>query len=281
MTSKTLPPHGSLSRRKHHGCKCWDCCKALRAYSNARYAAITAGTWQPYVDAEPVRLHILQLQEVGISLTRIQQLTNLPLRTISGFLRPSLDRSNTRPRKRSTRREVADKILAIPADNQTAAITDATGTKRRIQALAAIGWPQEQVASQAGLGGKYMSQLLKRTHVHSRTAAAIARLYDEVSGSKPEKFGIRKVSADRAQARARANNWAPPKYWAKFPDAIDDPHFTPEYGMTKPELRAEEAAWLVTTAGLPRNEVAARLGMTFGEVDDALALHRTDMRKAA
>ncbi|MFE2850630.1 hypothetical protein ACFXJO_05780 [Streptomyces lavendulae] len=279
MTSKPLPEHGTLSRRKHHGCKCWDCCEALRAYSNARYAAITAGTWQPYVDAEPVRLHILQLQEAGISLTRITQLTNLPLRTIRGFLRPSLDRSNIRPRKRSTRREVADKILAIPADKQAAAIVDAIGTKRRIQALAAIGWPQERVAAHAGLGAKYMSQLLKRDHVHCRTAAAVTRLYDEVSSSKAEQHGIGKTSANRARARARANGWVPPKYWAKFPDAIDCPHFTPEYGMTKAELLAEEADFLVTEAGLSRAQAALRLGKDKSYIDRVLG--PTDLRKAA
>lgn len=279
MTSKPLPPHGTISRRKHHGCKCLPCCDALRAYNRARYAAQVSGTWQPFVDAEPVRQHILKLQSVGISLTRIQQLTNLPRRSISGFLRPSLDRSNIRSRKRNTRSEIADKILAIPADSQAAAIVDATGTHRRLQALAAIGWPQEQTAAQAGLGGKYMSQLLKRTHVHSNTATAITRLYDEVSNSKAERYGIRKTSADRARTRAAAAGWPPPKYWAKFPGAIDDPHFTPEYGMTKADLLAEEASFLVTVAGLTRTEAAIRLGKDKSYVDRVLAA--TDMRKAA
>lgn len=278
MTTKTLPPHGTVSRRKHHGCKCWDCCEALRAYSNARYAAITAGTWQPYADAEPVRLHILKLQEAGVSLTRIQQLTKLPLRTISGFLRPSLHRSNIRARKRNTRPEVAAKILAVPLD-QSAAIVDATGTKRRIQALAAMGWPQEMTASHAGLGAKYMTQLLKRDHVHSRTAAAITRLYDEVSDSKAERHGISKTSANRARARAAAHGWVPPKYWAKYPDAIDCPHFTPEYGRTKADLLAEEATFLVTGAGLTRTQAAIRLGKDKSYVDRVLG--PTELRKAA
>ncbi|MER6488759.1 hypothetical protein ABT264_35085 [Streptomyces virginiae] len=279
MTSKTLPPHGTISRRKHHGCKCWDCCEALRAYSNARYAAMAAGTWQPFVDAEPVRQHILRLQGIGVTPNRIKILTGLPLRTITGFLEASHYPSNVRCRKRNTRREVAEKIMGIPVDADLAFLVDATGTRRRIQALAAIGWPQKQLAQRLGLNHKHVSHIMRRGQILNRTASAVTAAYEELRNGSAEKFGVSKIGANRARARATANRWAPPKYWAKYPDAIDDPHFTPEYGMTKPQRLAEEAVWMVTVAGVPRTEAATRLGLTFGEVDDALA--RNDMRKAA
>lgn len=271
MTSKPLPPHGTINRRKHYGCKCQDCCKALRAYSNARYAAITAGTWQPFVEAGPVRQHILRLRAAGMSFHRIQVLSGLPNRTISGFLAASTGPGNVRCRKRSTRREVADKILSIPVDPMMAHLVDATGTRRRIQALAAIGWPQKQVAERIGLNRSHMCSILKRERVFRRTALAVSEAYAELESGSSRRYGVSKTNANRARAQATANRWPPPAYWAKFPGAIDDPHFTPEYGMTKPQRLAEEAVWMVTVAGVPRTEAAARLGLTFAEVDAALA----------
>lgn len=271
MTAKQLPPHGSLSRRKHYGCKCDPCREALRTYSNARYAAMTAGTWQPFVDAAPVRRHIFRLMAAGMSMHRIQVLSGLPNRTITGFIAPTTCPSNVRSRKRNTRSEVADRILSIPVEPMLAHLVDATGTQRRIQALAAIGWPQRQLAGRIGLNHHNVCDLLKRKRVLRRTALAVTAAYTELECGTGERSGVSRTSANRARAQAAANRWPPPKYWAKFPDAIDDPHFIPEYGLTKPQRLAEEAVWMVTVAGVPRTEAALRLGLTFGQVDEALA----------
>ncbi|KOV07479.1 hypothetical protein [Streptomyces sp. XY533] len=267
----TLPPHGTISRRKHHGCKCWDCCEALRAYSNARYAAMKAGTWQPFVDAEPVRQHVLRLMASGMSMHRIQVLSGLPNRTITGFLNHVNYSGNVRARKRGARKDVADKILAVPVDSSLAFLVNATGTQRRIQALAAIGWPQKYLAERIGLNRHSVSDIQRRQRVLGSTAATITAAYEELQRRPGERGGISKTKANRARAQAAQNNWAPPSYWAKFPGAIDDQHFIPEYGLTKPQKLAAEAVWMVTVAGVPRTEAATRLGLTFAEVDAALA----------
>lgn len=279
MTTKTLPEHGTLSRRKHHGCKCRDCCEALRAYSNARHAAIQAGTWEPFVDAEPVRQHILQLMNSGMSMHRIQVLSGLPNRTITGFLNSINYSGNVRSRKRSARKDVADRILAVPADPLMAYLVDATGTQRRIQALAAIGWPQKGLAQHLGLNRHSVSDLLRRERILGRTANILADTYSELRTSTSERRGISKTAASRARAQAAQNHWAPPKYWDKFPGAIDDPHFTSEYGRTKADLLAEEATFLVTVAGLTRTQAAIRLGKDKSYVDRVLG--PTELRKAA
>ncbi|NXY96408.1 hypothetical protein HYE82_18830 [Streptomyces sp. BR123] len=279
MTRKPLPPHGTINRRKHHGCKCQDCCEALRAYSNARYAAIAAGTWQPFVEAEPVRRHILRLRAAGMSFHRIQVLSGLPNRTITGFLAASTGPGNVRCRKRNTRREVADKILSIPVDPMMAHLVDATGTQRRIQALAAIGWPQKQLAARVGLNRHHMGDILKRKRVLNRTAIAVAEAYEGLKSGSSLRYGVSKTNANRARAQAAANRWAPPKYWDRFPDAIDDPHFTPEYKVTKAEILAEETAFLVTVAGLTRAQAAERLGKDKTYIDRVLG--QQQLREAA
>lgn len=277
MTSKPLPEHGTHSRYRHHACRCEACVEANRAYFRARSAAIKAGAWQPYVDAEPVRQHILLLQEEGFSVSRIARLSGGSDWDIQRFIRACKGRG----RKRNTTEALAARILAIKPGEMTPAMVSAIGSNRRIEALCALGWPVSHTAAHMGWSHKNLHRIRQQQVVRSDSAQAISEAYEELRTKQPARRGVTKNASSRVRNMAKARHWPPPKYWAKFPGAIDDPHFTPEYGMTKPELRAEEAHWLVTTAGLPRNEVAARLGMTFGEVDDALALHRNDMRKAA
>ncbi|MCX4778121.1 hypothetical protein [Streptomyces sp. NBC_01264] len=267
MTTKPLPPHGTLSRSKNYGCKCWDCCEVLRAYNRDRYAAMTAGTWHPFVDAEPIRQHLLELAAVGITSTRITELTGLPHRTVAGFLR----HQGTKPRKRSATPETAAKILAVKAVQDNAAKIASTGTQRRIQALVAIGWPMQVLAPHLGLKPKYVADVFNRDFVMSRTAEATRYAYESLGGLRPERQGVRPASAKHARALAAERRWAPPRYWNQRPGAIDDPHFTPEYGMKKADLLAEEATFLVTVAGLTRTQAAERLGKDRSYVDRVLS----------
>ena len=268
MTSKPLPPHGSLSRYRFHGCRCELCANESASYLRNRRLAIAAGTWQPYADAEPVRQHILRLHEAGFTNNRIAELAGLTsVWTVQTFLTPR----GRRPRKHRSSHETAARILAIQPEDATPGMVDSTGTRRRIQALIAAGWPLASVARTAGHHTSNMAGILRRPLIRRTTAADFAAAYEALSCRAPARAGVTKQAMARSRNRAAVHKWPPPRYWVKFPDAIDDPHFTPEYGMTKPQLLAEEAVWMVTVAGVPRTEAAARLGLTFGEADDALA----------
>ncbi|MBQ1164645.1 hypothetical protein KBZ21_42470, partial [Streptomyces sp. A73] len=65
----TLPPHGSLSRHKHHGCDCQLCHSNYRDYETRRYRLRGYGTWQPLADAQPVREHVSALVAAGYTIT--------------------------------------------------------------------------------------------------------------------------------------------------------------------------------------------------------------------
>lgn len=274
MTS-SIPEHGTHSRYRHHQCRCEICVDANRAYFRARRAAIRAGAWQPYVDAEPVRQHILLLQEQGFSVNRIALLIGGSDWDIQRFLRACKDRG----RKRQTSRDLADRILAITPGEATPAMVSALGSNRRIEALCALGWPVSHIAAHMGWSHKNLHRMRQQLIIRAESARAVNSTYEELRVKRPSRYGVGKSAVSRAKNMAKARNWAPPKYWDERPGAIDDPHFTPEYGMTKPQRLAEEAVWMVTVAGVPRTEAASRLGLTSGEVDDALA--RDDMRKAA
>ncbi|MFK0222161.1 hypothetical protein ACIQWN_28725 [Streptomyces vinaceus] len=276
MTSKPLPPHGSLSRHKWHGCKCRTCYDGYNEWARQHKALKRGDTYNALIDAEPVRQHLLRLEAAGISTTKVAKYLGCHPSNVISFVKPT---GAGRPRRRRTTPEHAARILAVTVADLLPGTVDATGTRRRIQALAAIGWPLRHLGPIIGVSPAWVDDLVKKDVTSGQTAHAVRQAYERLSRSNPERHGVSKVSAQRARRRAANLRWPTPKYWAKFPDAIDDPHFTPEYGMTKPQRLAEEAVWMVTVAGVPRTEAAARLGLTFGEVDEALT--RNDMRKAA
>lgn len=219
-----------------------------------------------YIDAEPTRQHILALLAAGITVNRISQRASMTHWDIEQFVKG--DRTRGRQRRISPAR--AARILAIDLAAVTPSLVDATGTRRRIEALTAAGWPMERLAEHFGVSLKYVSEMRKQDKVRDVSAQAVAEAYERLKNKRPEAHGVIPPIAKRARRMADARRWAPPKYWAKFPDAIDDPHFTPEYGMTKADLLAEEAAFLVTVAGLTRSQAAVRLGKDKSYVDRVL-----------
>ncbi|MFE2164829.1 hypothetical protein ACFXB3_07115 [Streptomyces sp. NPDC059447] len=279
MTTKQPAEHGTPARYRHQGCRCQPCTDASNSYFRARYQAIAAGTWQPYVDATPVRRHILNLLEAGFTTNRIAVLSGLSDWQIHAFLRHYKGRS----RKHRTARETADKILAIRPETARPAYLNGIGTARRIEALATRGWPMSRIAALAGLNPKAVTDIRRRARVRTTTADAIAAVYDQYKGRKPERNGVHPCTASKVRNLAAANRWPHPRYWDSRPDAIDDPHFTPEYGMTKDDLLAAEAVFLVTTAGLTRADAATQLGKTQTFIDQAInqAINQQQIGEAA
>jgi lambda repressor-like predicted transcriptional regulator len=171
-------------------------------------------------------------------------------------------------RKRVSR-HAAVRLLAIPVEwVESPVIVGISGTRRRVQALARMGWPADVVATRCGLYDNTLKQALSRGRVTARIAARVAELYDELSDTPGP--------SSRAAARAATLGYAPPAAWDD--DTIDDPHAGPNYtgydedrvqaymtgekpaGLTKAD-RVEAAARLVNS-GLTPLEAARVLGTT-------------------
>jgi hypothetical protein len=100
---------------------------------------------------------------------------------------------------------------------------DGTGTRRRVQALAAIGWPAHSLATEMGLAdGKSVRQLGHGHKVTRPVAAHVSRLYERLSMT-PGPSAI-------SRRRAEAAGWAPPLAWEGRD--IDDPKARPARGAT-------------------------------------------------
>jgi hypothetical protein len=154
-------------------------------------------------------------------------------------------------------------------------LVDATGTRRRLQALAVIGWGTGQLAGQAGVTPTAVKQWMHRGQVQPHTAARVADLYDRL-WDKPG-------PSAKARAHAVKSGWAPPLAWDE--GSIDDPQARANRGWRairdgkrafdeiaveeamrgrrvhlRPVERAEAVRQL-TALGLSAAEISRRLGV--------------------
>lgn len=259
-TSRPLPDHGTLSRHKYHGCKCEPCVTNYRAYQRNRHRKVGYGTWQPLVDAEPVRQHLLHLREHGIAFTRVAELTGLHTATVGGFLYAL---GPKRPRKKRATPEIAAKILAIKPGTASPGIVDGTGTRRRIQALVANGWPMRALGPHIGVNPATVCRLAAQQTLYSKTAEAVAAAYRQLRDENPEDHGITPGSACKARNTAARRGWAGPAYWDD--DDFDNPDFQPatsdEVGRLRLGRHRLAEIEHLDICGIPEHEIAERLDM--------------------
>ena len=216
--------HGTLGGNKIDGCKCDACRAADRRYMNRRARLMAYGQWQPYVDATPVREHVRRLQDFGVGWMTLAKLAGVPRGSVSKLLYGDGVRGLA-PSKR-VRPATAAALLAVePSMDVLAdgAMVDGTGTRRRLQALVAIGWSQRRLAERLGVRVSNLNKTLRGdTLVLCRTARAVRAVYDDLWDQAPPQGEHReKIAANRARNYARDRGWAPPLAWDD--DTIDDP----------------------------------------------------------
>jgi transcriptional regulator with XRE-family HTH domain len=97
----------------------------------------------------------------------------------------------------------------------------ALGTRRRLQALMAIGWDQHSLAVEVGVTNTRISNLVRgiNPEVTSHTAARVARVYDRLSmtardGTKAARY---------ARTVARRQGWPPPLGWDDIDTDVEPP----------------------------------------------------------
>lgn len=201
------------------GCRCYACSWA-QAQEWTRVARLkAAGQWQPFVDADPARRHVRALMAAGMGWKRIAAASGISSGTLTKFLygRPELGR----PASKRIRPATAAKLLAVQLDVHDNACVDATGSRRRAWALAAIGWSLSYQARRVSRSVSNYCDSLKRDQILAGTARQITALYEELSMTPaPASQG-----ASRARREAAVAGWPPPLAWDD--DTIDDPAVAP------------------------------------------------------
>ncbi|WP_050506943.1 hypothetical protein [Streptomyces rimosus] len=276
-------PHG-YARYKLDGCRCYVCGYAVAQWRDAREQAVRRGQWQPYVNAAPVRTHLHRLQACGLGLRRIAQVAGVDRKRLQAILNGRPERGT--PPQHQVRPRLAQAVLAIePTEELLAPATaiDATGTRRRVQALVAAGWPQARLAAHLRMAPGSITALLARERVCVRTARAVRALYDRLWRADPHQLGVGAQAYSRARNQARSRGWAPVGAWDD--DTLDDPAAVPNIGDARELTRSERAAVRrdeithLASFGLSSHEIAARLGLTTASVGAVvLAQQRRDQR---
>ncbi|MCX5000950.1 hypothetical protein [Streptomyces longwoodensis] len=219
--------HG-YARYRLDCCRCYVCAIARSRYDENRTKAITAGTWQPFVDAEPVRVHVRHLQECGMGLRAIAAVARVDRKVLQAVLNGRPERG-TGPQEK-IRPEAAAAVLAVEPTLENLAprtLVDATGTRRRVQALVAAGWPQQRLAEYLGMQPGNFGCFLSRASVTVGSVLAVRAMYDALWRVDPVDHGATPAGVERARRYAAAKGWAPFGAWDD--DTIDDVNAFPDW----------------------------------------------------
>lgn len=205
-----------------HKCRCDQCRETNRNRERTRRKLKAYGRYDSgLVDAEPVREHVRALQAAGLGYVRVARLAGVQPRSV-GALLYGRQESKSSPRKgepvRRMKRENAEKILAVePSLENLGAKTSvpSRGTRRRLQALVAIGWSMSKLAAALDMNPTNFGRVIhSKRPVHAETARRVIALYEEWSHVAPPNTEWRdKISVSRSKRYARERRWPVPMDW--------------------------------------------------------------------
>ena len=267
---REAPHHRNLTCYTRYNCRLPECVERKNAWARNRDRQMRAGTWKPFTDAAPVREHLQKLVEAGVTIDAIAITVGADRAAITDFTHR---RRPSRAIRYGTNPQLAARILAVTPESICAGRVDATGAKRRIQALVAAGWPLLHIGRQIGMGEQRPEQILRVQRIYAATRKQVADGYEQLVNVRPERRGVPKDKARLSRERAAAGRWPNPAYWADRMDVIDDPYFEPLYGVTKREIVAVDANWIMRTTGLSKADTAKRLGVDKSYLDHAFRDH--------
>lgn len=226
--SSAARPHGTRARYVKDKCHCAECKAANTAYHAAWSRRNLERQWgarpPALVDAEPARQHVHALMEAGCGYKRVAVLAGVTPGVIAKLLYGARHRGQG-PSSR-IRPATERKLLAVKADIADGTKVDATGTRRRLQALMSLGWSASELGRRIGVLPSNMHYPLHGEQVTAARARSIRHLYDDLWDQHPVPRNRQHAACiTRATSAARRLGWAPPAAWDD--DAIDDPAARP------------------------------------------------------
>lgn len=228
MSDHTCTSHqpGSPSCYRNCACRCDPCSTAEARRSKACRAGLHGR-----IPADLSAAHLRGLLDSGMARGEISRVSGISDSTVSRIL----DGHVTSCTRHTTRALLAVQPSTI--SEQQSGWVDATGTRRRLQALIAIGWPQRRLGRIAGLGRNSVGRLLEAPRCTAAVRAAVADMYDRLWNTTPQEDAGYTVTKARALAARRG--WLPPLAWDSIDDPDAKPYTAPERRRTHDELAAE------------------------------------------
>lgn len=261
------PYCGTTTGHRNYGCRCLAAYDAVNEGRNMRRRAAREGTWRPYVDARPCRLHLRKLRGWGMTYGMIAGQT---------FIRPShlwrIDRGVIGKVRPATAELILTTGFAMAASDDTAEVPP-VGAQRRIQALQLAGWTFRALDRRLDLRGVYTHRVLSQSSIRWGTHTAVASLASSLDGVDPVAAGVRMGQWKRTVAGAVARGWVPLSAWVQD---IDDPRSEPYKAVVHRRVQqapagsrrleiVEETAHLASY-GFPPERIAEVLGVEWASV---------------
>ncbi|MEV8639492.1 hypothetical protein AB0395_48615, partial [Streptosporangium sp. NPDC051023] len=205
------------------GCRCAKCRKAATRYRAQQRVAAILGTHQPDVDADRCRQHVVMLRNHGMDVPSIAHEAGLGASTVSELLYGG--KKTVRPRTQAA-------LLAVrPHSLDRPGLTLALGTRRRLHALSAMGYPASLISRESGVGRDRLLVIMSSVppaRVTVATARRVTDAYRRLCLVDPATCGVEARIVRTLRRQAAAKGWASPLAW----DNIDDPAATPQ-GLRK------------------------------------------------
>lgn len=212
--------------------------KEKRAYEKWRH--YSAATGRPLMvsgrEAEEAFAKVREFNERGMAATamaaQLDVSASIIRQMINGVRTPRTAHDTHPPTPvtqlwRSTYELIMNKLQyeEPPTETLGGARTDPTGSRRRLRALAAIGFPTRTISVLMGKpvswAGHQLTGYAGGTYVFASTHRHIAALYDKLCAADPADYGVSAYGRARAIKTALRNGYAPPSCWDV--DTIDNP----------------------------------------------------------
>lgn len=172
--------------------------------------------------------------------------------------------------------------VPIPDEGYTPVVdgkADATGARRRLQALAVQGFPLSFVKDR--IGAKESTLNVVRSGVRTRILISrivkIREVHEMFWDTDPLSLEIGQRESSIAQASARRGGWLPTEAWAD----IDDPECKPVLKTPRYVQLTEDYRELTGKYGLNRRQAADRLEVSVDTLNAALGYYEKRMAAAS
>jgi len=209
--------HGATITCYRHGCGCDGCVEKNRTTADANRRRIAYGRPNARVDPTPALTRLKKIRGEGWTFREIVEATGIPKSSLQRMLRD---------KPKFLMQSTANRIVTATRPGKAPqARVDATGTRRRLQALVAHGWTLTELADQLDRGLANVAKLATAPGCFEHTRREVADLYDRLWAVEvPDGFGKR-----RSLTLARQRGWVGALAW----DDIDNPRAKPRGAVNR------------------------------------------------
>lgn len=253
--------HGTYPSYAACGCGC-DSCSAAATRQRAESRIRLRREGPAFVPIEQVRAHVEELRAHGLGTRRLAEISGVSARLIQAIVTGT--RGPRDGQQYTVNRKAAAALMNVRPSAALIApsrLIDATGTRRRLQALLTIGWSRAELARRAGLTPTATGRLMLADTCAISSARKVHTLYGDLwDQAPPSATGPQRQTAARARADAQARGWVSAMAWDD--DSIDDPTAHPttdQTGLIPAVDRLDELLFLAR-AGTNLHEAARRAG---------------------